>query len=62
MDVHIPAVLLPPLARLGIAAALVTGPASVRERLRLAELGQLPEDDAEVLGADLDRLAVLLTR
>ncbi len=62
MDTPVPAALLYPLARVGAAAVAVTGPPDVRERLRLAEEGKLSATGAEVLGADLDRLAVLLTR
>ncbi len=62
MDPDVAAVLLPPMTRLAVAVTGVTGPAGVRERLRLAEAGRLGAGDAEALGADLDRLAVLLTR
>jgi hypothetical protein len=56
----VPAALLHPLARVGAAAVAVTGPPGVRERLRAAQAGELGEADAEALGADLGRLAVLL--
>lgn len=62
MDPDVAAVLLLPMTRLAVAVTGVTGPAGVRERLRLAEAGSLVVADAEALGADLDRLAVLLTR
>lgn len=56
------AILAPSLTRLAVAVTGVTGPPDVRERLELAQNGKLQEGDAEALGADLDRLAVLLTR
>jgi hypothetical protein len=62
MDTPFPAALMSPLARVGAAAVEVTGPEGIRERLRLAQAGELADADAEVLGAELDRLAVLLTR
>ena len=62
MDAPVAAVLLPPMTRLAVAVTGVTGPPGVRERLRMAQAGSLPAADAEALGADLDRLAVLLTR
>jgi len=40
----------------------ITGPPDVRERLRLAEAGELGLSDAKALGAQLDDLAGLLTR
>jgi hypothetical protein len=58
----VPAVLLHPLARVGAAAVTVMGTADMRERLRLAQAGQLREADTEALGAELNQLAVLLTR
>lgn len=58
----VPSVLLHPLARVGAAAVTVTGTPGMRERLALARAGELREGDAEALGAELDRLAVLLTR
>jgi len=58
----LPAALLYPLARVGAAAVTVMGTADMRERLRLAQDGQLREADAEALGAELNQLAVLLTR
>jgi hypothetical protein len=58
----LPAALLYPLARVGAAAVTVMGTADMRERLRLAQAGQLREADAEALGAELNQLAGLLTR
>lgn len=58
----LPAALLCPLARVGAAAAGVTGSPDIRRRLELARDGKLGEGDAEALGADLDLLAALLTR
>lgn len=40
--------------------ALVTGPESLQERIGLLLEGRLPEDEARVLRADLDRMAGLL--
>jgi hypothetical protein len=54
-----PAVLIP-LARVGAAALAVMGPADIRERLRLAQAGDLGEADEKALGAELDTLARLL--
>lgn len=62
MDPAVAAVLLPSLTRLAVSVAGITGPPDVRERLWLAEAGELGEGDAKALGADLDRLAALLTR
>jgi hypothetical protein len=56
----LPAALLYPLARVGMAAVALTGTADMRERLRLAQAGKLGEADEKALGADLDRLAELL--
>jgi hypothetical protein len=61
VDASVAAILLPPMTRFTAAATGVAGTPDVRERLRLAEAGKLAVDDARVLGADLDRLAVLLT-
>ena len=61
MDDAVAAVLLPPMTRFTIAVTGVTGPADVRERLRLAEAGELELSVALLLGAQLDDLAVLLT-
>jgi hypothetical protein len=58
----VPSALLYPLARVGAAALTVMGTADMRERLRLAQAGQLREGDVEALGAELDQLAGLLTR
>lgn len=57
-----PAVLRDSLARVGAAAVTVVGSPDVRERLVLAKAGKLDDGDAEMLGADLDHLAVLLAR
>jgi hypothetical protein len=54
--------LLPSLTRLAVSVTGITGPPDVRERLRLAEAGELGEGDAKALGADLYRLAGLLAR
>lgn len=56
------AVLLPPLTRFAVAVTGVTGPADVRERLRLAGAGELEASAAVTLGAELDALAVLPAR
>jgi hypothetical protein len=58
----VPAALLYPLARVGVAAVAVMGTADMRERLKLAQAGGLREGDAEALAAELDQLAGLLTR
>jgi len=60
LDAPVAAALSPSLARLAIAVTGVTGPAGVRDRLILAEAGELPEGDAYALGVDLDVLAGLL--
>jgi hypothetical protein len=52
--------LLASLARIGAAVIEATGPADVRERLRRAGEGELPDEQADVLGAELDLLAGLL--
>jgi hypothetical protein len=57
----LPPCLLASLARVGVAAAEVTGPAGVRERLRLAGSGRIEAADAEALAAELDALAGMLT-
>lgn len=62
MDASAAAVLLPPLTRFAVAVTSVTGPADVRERLRQAEAGELEASATVTLGAELDALAVLLTR
>ena len=49
-----------PAWRLITAALGVTGPADVRDRLRLAGAGELPDGDVDALGRDLDLLAVQL--
>lgn len=58
----VPPALLHPLARVGAAAAAVTGSPGVRERLRLAQAGKLGEAEAVWLGSELDALVGLLTR
>jgi hypothetical protein len=55
-------IVLPSLTRFAGAATSVTGPPGVRERLRLLQAEELDEDGARALGAELDLLAVLLTR
>jgi hypothetical protein len=62
MDPAVAAILQPSITRFAVAAAGITGPGDVRERLRLAEAGELGECDAKALAADFDTLAVLLTR
>jgi hypothetical protein len=57
----LPEALLYPLARVGVAAVAVMGTADMRERLRLAQAGEIREGDAEALGDDLDVLARMLT-
>lgn len=52
--------LLGPLYRFTAAAAGVTGPADVRDRLERAGAGELPDGDVDALGRDLDLLAVQL--
>jgi hypothetical protein len=52
--------LLASLARIGAAVIEATGPADVRERLRRAGDGELPDEQADALGAELDLLAGLL--
>lgn len=60
MDAPVAVILLPPMTRLVVAVTDLTGPPDVRERLRLAEAGELGEAEARWLGADLDALAGLL--
>jgi hypothetical protein len=50
------------MTRLAVAVTGVTGSPDIRRRLELAQAGKLQESDAAALGADLDLLAVLLTR
>lgn len=56
------AILLPPMTKLTVAVTGVAGPPDVRERLRLAQEGQLGMSDATALGAQLDDLAAMLAR
>jgi hypothetical protein len=49
-----------PVGRLMAAAMEVACPPEVRERLRRAGEGDLPEEQADALGAELDLLAGLL--
>lgn len=56
----LPEALLYPLARVGVAALAVMGTPDVRERLRLAQAGELGEADKKALGTELDTLARLL--
>ena len=60
MDAPVAAILLPPITRLAVAVTGFTGSPDVRERLRLAEAGELGEAEAVWLGADIDALAGLL--
>ena len=62
MNAAVAEILLPSLTRFAVAATGVTGTPDIRERLRQAEAEDFPAAEARVLGADLDRLAVLLTR
>jgi hypothetical protein len=62
LDAPVAAILLPSITRFAVAAAGLTGPRDVRERLRLAEAGKLDEAEAELLGKELDVLAGLLER
>lgn len=55
-----PSCLLAPLANVGVAAVEAAGPPHLRERLRRARAGELPEGEAGALGAELDLLAGLL--
>jgi hypothetical protein len=50
------------MARALDAVVSVTGPPSVRERLRRAVDGKLAEDEAKALAVELDTLAELLDR
>jgi hypothetical protein len=43
-----------------MAAVEVVGPQAVRERLRQAGAGRLPDDQVDELGAEIDLLAELL--
>ena len=49
-----------PAWRFATAAAGVTGPADVRDRMERAGAGELPDGDVDALGRDLDLLAVQL--
>lgn len=62
MDAPVAAILLPSMTRLAVAVTGFAGTPDIRERLRLAQAGELREGDAEALGAELDQLAGLLTR
>jgi len=62
LDPAVAAALLPSMTRLAVAVTGVTGSPDIRRRLELAQAGKLQEGDAAALGADLDLLAVLLTR
>jgi hypothetical protein len=62
LDAPTAAILLPSMTRLAVAVAGITGPADVRERLWLAEAGELGEAEARWLGSEIDALAGLLTR
>lgn len=62
MNPAVAAILQPSLMRFTVAVASHTGPADVRERLRLAQADKLTADGAVALGAELDVLADLLTR
>jgi hypothetical protein len=57
-----PQCLIGPLARFTIAAVGVTGPAEVRDRLKRAGAGELPDGEVDALGRDLDLLADQLAR
>jgi hypothetical protein len=60
LDAPVAAALLPSLARFTAAATGVTGPASVRERLELADAPGFDPGEAVMLGRDIDMLAGLL--
>jgi hypothetical protein len=60
LDAAVAEILLPPMTRLAVAVTGFTGPPDVRERLLLAEDGQLGEAEARWLGSELDTLARLL--
>lgn len=49
-----------PMARLTAAVVEITGPPDLRDRLRRAGDGDLPDDQADELGRELDLLAGLL--
>jgi hypothetical protein len=61
LDAPVAAILLPSITRFAVAAAGLTGPRDVRERLKLAEAGELGEAEAKALGVELDTLARMLT-
>lgn len=48
------------MARLTAAVVEITGPPDLRDRLRRAGDGDLPDDQADELGRELDLLAGLL--
>lgn len=60
LDAPVAAILLPSMTRLAVAVTGFAGTPGIRERLRLAEAGDLREEDAKALGAELDTLARLL--
>lgn len=62
MDTAVAAILLPPLTRLAVSVTGTTGPRDVRERLRLAQAGELGLSEATALGVQIDDLAGLLSR
>lgn len=49
-----------PMARLTAAVVEITGPDSLRDKLRRAGEGDLPDDQVDALGMELDLLAGLL--
>lgn len=51
-----------PAWRFVTAAVEVTGPPEVRDRVRRAGAGELPDGEVDALGRDLDLLAVQLAR
>lgn len=48
------------MARLTAAVVEITGPDSLRDKLRRAGEGDLPDDQVDALGMELDLLAGLL--
>lgn len=49
-----------PMARLTAAVVEITGPEGLRDKLRRAGEGDLPDDQVDALGMELDLLAGLL--